>query len=547
MRYSPSHLLVLTSCLSTALAYEGIFDNERPPSCSIYGNCGKKSIFGGEIPCPVSQNFKPKPLPSLDKDLLLEVCGEEWRDVGEFCCTGDQITNLRNNLKKAENLIASCPACNENFKRLFCHFTCSPHQRLFTNVSQTSTSLDGRKIVNEMEVFIDSNWASEFYDSCKEVKFGATNGYAMDLIGGGAKNYTQFLKFLGDEKPLLGGSPFQINYIYDTKASQIQQFNETVYACDDKDYRCACTDCGASCPKLQPLKSGTCKVAGLPCFSFVILITYLVLFAFILAWHIHYFRKGKGHSLVEQDIEEREVIDINDCLFQEHTYRTYKLDEKVADGIGLLSTFSYKNPVFVLVGTSLLVILMTAFAWVFGELEKDPINLWVSKSSTKFKEKEFYDENFGPFYRTEQLFIVNETGPVLSYENLEWWFSIEKNITEHLKSANGLSYQDLCFRPTPDSTCVIESLTQYFGGDLPAVNGWHEKLSMCVNSPVNCLPSFQQPLKPNLLFSESNVFDSHAFVVTLLLSNHTTSAALWEDELESFLLELDIPEGLRLS
>ena len=32
----------------------------------------------------------------------------------------------------------------------------------------------------------------------------------MDLIGGGAKNYSAFLKFTGDEKPL--GSPFQIQF-----------------------------------------------------------------------------------------------------------------------------------------------------------------------------------------------------------------------------------------------------------------------------------------------------------------------------------------------
>ncbi|CUS49613.1 LAQU0S24e00320g1_1 [Lachancea quebecensis] len=540
-------IIASSAVLASQSFLEAPFSNSKHASCSIYGSCGKKSLFGGELPCPVAETFVPDPLSESELQSLIELCGEEWRGVNQVCCNGAQIENLRKNLKKAENLIASCPACDQNFKSLFCHFTCSPQQRVFTNVTETQSSTDGREIVASMDVFIDSHWASEFYDSCRNVKFGATNGYAMDLIGGGAKNYEQFLKFLGDEKPLLGGSPFQINYLYEASNPDIELLNGTVYSCDDEKYKCACTDCDASCPRLKPLKRGHCKVAGLPCFSFVILMVYVSLFVLILGWHVYYFRNKKAPIIFDQDIEDSYAAANNDRIFQEHTYKTYRLDEKVATALGKVSGFSCRNPRLVILMTSVVVASLTVLAWIFGDLETDPVNLWVSKASNKFKEKEYFDENFGPFYRTEQIFIVNETGPVLSYPNLEWWFGVESYITEVLRSEEYKTYQDLCFRPTEDSTCVIESVTQYFDQNLPEEKDWSNRLKSCTESPVNCLPSFQQPLKPNLLFSDNDVFRSNALVVTLLLSDHSTSALLWEKQLEDYLINLDVPPGLRLS
>ncbi|CEP63556.1 sphingolipid transporter LALA0_S08e05292g [Lachancea lanzarotensis] len=522
-------------------------DGEDPAQCSIYGNCGKKSVFGAEMPCPVSKHFKPEPLTAEDRNFLVEVCGTDWQDVSNSCCTKDQIVNLQNNLQRAEALIVSCPACHENFKRLFCHFTCSSQQRKFTEVTETGKSIDGKDIVSSMNVFLDPNWASQFYDSCKGVKFAATNGYAMDLIGGGAKNYEQFLKFLGDEKPLLGGSPFQINYVYNVSGTDHQLFNQTVYACDDEQYKCACTDCGASCPNLEPLNGRTWKVAGMPLFSFIVLILYVAFFASIVLWHFHLFEGRKSPIMLEHDVGQNEIRGASDTLFQEHTYHVYSVDDKIARILSHITDFSAARPIFVLTLTTLIVLLLSGCAWIFGNLETNPVDLWVSKSSPRYQEKLYFDEHFGPFYRVEQIFVVNETGPVLSYDTLAWWFSVENNITNHLKSPEKLTYQDLCFRPTEDSTCVIDSLTQYFDGQLPNEVDWKYKLKACGDSPVNCLPSFQQPLKSNLLFSDENILESRAFAVTLLLNEHSKAASLWENELEAFLLALDPPKGLRLS
>ena len=65
-------------------------------------------------------------------------------------------------------------------------------------------------MVTSVDFFVDPEFGEGFYNSCKDVKFSTTNGYVMDLIGGGAKDYQAFFAFLGQKR--FGGSPFQIDF-----------------------------------------------------------------------------------------------------------------------------------------------------------------------------------------------------------------------------------------------------------------------------------------------------------------------------------------------
>src|SRR6201994_2784573 len=174
--------------------------------CAIRGNCGSERLWGPQLPCP--DNEPAAEATDEVRTALVGICGAEWTD-SKVCCTLEQLEALRTNLQRAKTMIASCPACQANFVRLFCTFTCSPDQSLFVNVTETKEK-DGKAMVTELDHLVSDSYGEVFYESCKEVKFGGSNGRAMDLIGGGAQNYTQFLKFLGDKKFL--GSPFQMNF-----------------------------------------------------------------------------------------------------------------------------------------------------------------------------------------------------------------------------------------------------------------------------------------------------------------------------------------------
>lgn len=53
--------------------------------------------------------------------------------------------------------------------------------------------------VKELAFHVDEAFGGGFFDSCKGVKFGATNGYAMEFLGGGAKNWVSFLRYMGQK------------------------------------------------------------------------------------------------------------------------------------------------------------------------------------------------------------------------------------------------------------------------------------------------------------------------------------------------------------
>jgi Niemann-Pick C1 protein len=170
------------------------------------------------------------------------------------------------------------------------------------------------------------------------------------------------------------------------------------------------------------------------------------------------------------------------------------------------------------------IVIMVAFVAVLSSgmfrsrVETNPVRLWVGPNSKEFKEKEAFDNYFGPFYRSQQVYLVNDTGPVLDYEVLKWWFGAEANLSRI--EYEGWSFQDICFQPLDNGACVIQSLTQYFGGDFSRLSpsGWRNSISNCADTPVSCLPSFHQPLLKNMLFGgydeAGDVLTSKTLVIT---------------------------------
>lgn len=135
---------------------------------------------------------------------------------------------------------------------------------------------------------MSDEFKSGFFDACKDVQFGATNSYSMDLIGGGAKDGQAFLSYMGKERPGLG-SPFQINFPRQDSMPSDQGFdplNPWPLSCSDYsrlDSRCTCADCPSVCPSLPPLPppppahpQPSCHVGHLSCGAFTVVLIYSV-------------------------------------------------------------------------------------------------------------------------------------------------------------------------------------------------------------------------------------------------------------------------------
>ena len=543
--------------------------------CALRGHC-KKPLFGKPLPCP-DNDLAQEPDDDL-RDSIVALCGDEWKDT-KVCCDADQVDALESNLKTASKIIGSCPACKKNFYNLFCTFSCSPDQSLFVNITGTEASGD-TYAVQELDQLISKDYGTGFYDSCKDVKFGPTGGKAMSFIGGGAENYTQLLAFLGKKQAL--GSPFQINFP-SPKNETFKDVMEPILfdtkACNSSDekYRCACVDCPGSCAELEEIgKEEECDVGLLPCLSFGVIIVYAVfitLLVLAVSGHVAAAKHRKSRnerlqllqdSTRDDEEEERDVVHSAGGLL-DRPNKEYVLNTYCDRAFSSLARTCANFP-GITIGTSVLVVGLLSLGWLRFEVETDPVKLWVAPNSDAAQEKHFFDTNFGPFFRTEQAFLINDThagepGPVLSYETLRWWFDVERRVRVRKSDNHGYTLQDVCFKPIGDA-CVIQSISQYpaVGADL-SQNTWEEDLQHCADSPVDCLPDFQQPLPIERLLGGYNsttdsVTDASALVVTWVVKNYNPGdpdlekAMEWEDSLKDLLkyVQSEAQErGLRLS
>ena len=56
------------------------------------GQCGKKSFFGGELPCP-DNSLAEEPEKEVRRKLV-DICGDDWKE-GALCCDEDQVMQVK--------------------------------------------------------------------------------------------------------------------------------------------------------------------------------------------------------------------------------------------------------------------------------------------------------------------------------------------------------------------------------------------------------------------------------------------------------------------
>jgi Niemann-Pick C1 protein len=428
--------------------------------------------------------------------------------------------------------------------------------------------------VEELDYFLSPTYGEGFYDSCKDVKFSATNNNVMELIGGGAKNWKDFLKFLGKKNPPFG-SPFQINFPSKDKLGEdMKEMHHAPKKCNDEDvaYRCACMDCPAVCPILPDVDEvKVCKVGSLRCWSFAVIVIYsvgLIILGSYLAYTegVKYRKKKKDNLRLLRDSDSQYSDDDDEGavtgagLTFERYRKRYILDEYCEKIFSKIGEYSAKFP-GATIGISILVVGFLSLGWLNFSVETDPVRLWVSPTSDTAMEKKFFDDNFGPFFRTQQAFLINDTGPVLSYETLGWWFDVEQQVRRLMGPVYHDTLEGVCLNPTGEA-CVVQSVTAYFHGNFWELkqSTWRDQIRGCAEKPGQCLPDFGQPVKKELVFGgyedSGDVLDSKALMTTWVLENHPEGSKAversmdWEQMLKNRLLlfkEEAEERGLRLS
>ncbi|KAI4389641.1 hypothetical protein MLD38_001846 [Melastoma candidum] len=536
--------------------------------CAMYDICGERPD-GKVLNCPYgSPSVKPDALLSSKIQSLCPTI------TGNVCCTESQFETLRASVQQAVPFLVGCPACLRNFLNLFCELSCSPNQSLFINVTSTG-KVQSNSTVDGIDYFITDAFGEGLYGSCKEVKFGTMNTRAMEFIGAGAKNFTEWFAFLGRKAALnMIGSPYSITFKPNPPAtSGMKPMNVSTYSCGDSALGCSCGDCPSSpacsssaAPMSHEEKTCTVKLGSIKakCLDFSLAIIYAFLVSGFLGWGV-FLRKRKNAATTSQSLdvshsdESQNVDGLKDeslpmagqdaphlvsgarvSVVQGHLskfYRTY-------------GTWVAQHPAIVLF-TSVAVVSLLCIGLIRFKVETRPEKLWVGRGSKAAAEKQFFDSHLAPFYRIEQLIIATKPNaetkkspPILTDENMKLLFQIQMKVDGIRANYSGsmVSLADICMKPLGQA-CATQSVLQYFKMDLNNydTDGGVDHVSYCFEhftSADSCMSAFKGPLDPSTAiggFSGNNYSEASSFIVTYPVNNaldkegnETGKALAWE-------------------
>ncbi|XP_034931440.1 uncharacterized protein [Populus alba] len=536
--------------------------------CAMYDICGARED-GKVLNCPYgSPSVKPDDLLSQKIQSLCPTI------TGNVCCSEAQFDTLRSQVQQAIPFLVGCPACLRNFLNLFCELTCSPHQSTFINVT-TTAKVKGNLTVSGIDFYASDAFGEGLYESCKDVKFGTMNTRALNFIGAGAQNFTEWYAFIGRRAALdVPGSPYAMTFKPTApESSGMKPMNVSTYSCGDISLGCSCGDCPQSpvCANTAPPphhEGGSCAVRigslKAKCVDFALTILYIILISMFLGWGLFHRKRERNQTSRMNPLSDikgsGEVIRKKDeNLPAQMVEDSPQTGSRVQLSIvqGYMSKFyrSYgtwvaRNPILVL-SLSLAVILLLCVGLIRFKVETRPEKLWVGPGSKVAEEKRFFDTHLAPFYRIEQLILatVPDAGAqklpsIVTEDNIKLLFEVQKKVDGIHANYSGsmVSLTDICMKPL-DKDCATQSVLQYFQMDPQNLEnyGGVEHVNYCLQhytSADTCRSAFKAPLDPSTSlggFSGNNYSEASAFIVTYPVNNvidkegnETDKAVAWE-------------------
>ncbi|XP_068736144.1 NPC intracellular cholesterol transporter 1-like isoform X1 [Montipora capricornis] len=571
--------------------------------CVWYGQC-----TNGTKPKNCFYNGPAKELKDPEGVQLLNSICPELRGQ-RTCCDTKQLKSLVSSLQTLRQLTSRCPACWNNMRRLYCESTCDRDQSLFLD----PTLIINNKTIFQISYFVSEKFKQGLYDSCKEVTFPGNNEKVMNLLCGtpaGTCSPQKLLHYMGETSN--GYAPFTIKFP-PKLTTNLHWMNKKILKCNESFFDlqnnrtanpCSCQDCTPSCPvhPPPPPKPKPLKIMGLDALSFGLLLAYLLfLIIFIPSSIIYSFGKNKKcHSVVE-----------NTQSIESSYHAPYPTPVQVDSRPGVCARLGSKmesalcywftrwgiwcsSHPFVVMVTCLVMVGALACGVMFFTVTTDPVELWSSPNSEARDEKDIYDSNFNPFFRTEQLIIRPKHpiptgyhrfgdgkwipfGPIFHLDLLNQALDLQNEITNMRVpfGSGNITLEDICFQPLAPQKheCTIQSIFQYFQNNNTRLNkcltslgymcnnetlsvdfkayDFHDHVIYCTSSPTSydghlsipCLGAYGGPVAPNIAlggFDGSAYNNASTLIISFIVNNHKDKnklkkALAWEKAFVNFM------------
>ena len=382
---------------------------------------------------------------------LLFLSTDNTTATAHVCCSADQLRTLRSNIGQAQSLINRCPACLSNFIQHYCVVTCDPNSSQFMD-ADTDPS---KEYVEDITVYITHHYADDLYNSCANVQFAGGGAGVMSLLCGSAQcNASAFLKFQGNPNAN-GASPFLIKYdiannTTPNTTTKIVHLNDTgirrFYMCNETvphKGTCSCSDCPITCPppptfseKHLPFEIIAWSIGCTGLF----ISTVIFVAAFTASLYLWSFCRSKsGYKRIDSNgspppqtggrqsygstpSNDKESSPTNSSLNSDREEEDENFTAENLSALGRccqighyvertikLVFYHWGRFVakfwFLVILVAVVIAGTLSFGLFFFAVTTDPVKLWSSPHSRARLEKNYYDENFRPFYRTEQILV----------------------------------------------------------------------------------------------------------------------------------------------
>ncbi|KAK9885215.1 hypothetical protein WA026_010720 [Henosepilachna vigintioctopunctata] len=531
------------------------------------------------------------------------------------CCGPDQLATMDSSIRKAANFLNRCPSCMKNFMQIICDYSCSPDHSKFVEVNNiTTNATTGKEYIDEMTVYLTMEYMEGTFNSCKQVSVPATGQLALDIMCGswGAAKCTpsRWFEFMGNAPPESQYVPFQINYISTSKPiGDYVPINPPVIPCDravnEKTPACSCIDCEQSCPVPPPVPNPPepFTIGGVGMYTFIIIMSFLIGALIIILLVLVIPERACISSDVNSEVDGQSVnraqgaYDTHSSFFERLGIFTNNFLKNFFERWGI---YCAENPWLILfLGFCLITGLGHGIKYL--EITTDPVELWASPVSRSRVEKEYFDKNFEPFYRTEQIIIravgldtiTHNTSDGLLYYgpafNDTFLISV-LDLQEKIKKIGedtDHSLDKICFAPlrsvgetnTDVSECMVQSIWGYYQDDESIfretgedpnhfVTNYLDQFNMCSQNPYNpdCLANYGGPVEPAIalggflehgehLSKQPNYRNATAVILTFIINNYHNKSKLvpaqrWEEEYITFMknwTEHEKPEYMEIA
>ncbi|XXQ39258.1 SSD domain-containing protein [Plasmodiophora brassicae] len=450
----------------------------QPGWCVAYGFSGASdddrfvNVVANVRAQPVTAGF-------YDGDADLRTVCPSLANETNLCCDVRQFGQLASQVQQALVILARCNACYRNFREFFCQYTCSPNQSLFKEITATTTSALNATVVRSTNYYIGDGYGQAFFDSCKDVEFGATGRKIFDMFFDGAKTPREWFDFLGrDEEHGDGRSPEWIRFPAadeDARAKGIAPLDavpDLITRCNttEPSLACACSDCNDACPPMSTLDVAAADLPspGHDAFFYGLAVPVIVFLAFV--W-VAVIRSVSRSSRVLMRFPEDE----SDAGARADVAAS---SSRIGNAFGSLGRRIGRHPI-AWMGTSVAVVAVVAIVGVPRVvLLEDPVRLWTNAHSEAYREKVAHDAAFGPLFRVEQLIVKSADGRPLFRDgvalpllvNLQGLLQQLKQMTVASDATPGrnVSLDSVCYRQGPGQPCLVQSVLGYWADPLTA-------------------------------------------------------------------------------